>query len=485
MPLSTQDLKDLIVNDAIRLGNDPALMLALADHESGGFNPNALSPTGVRGLFQVTNKTGGPYGQTPQTRSDPTVSSDVGQRHFKDLLHKAGGNVNTALGWYNGGSDPQFAKRVQAKVAGHRATLTAEPTQEELHRAVYGDTPAGNAPAPEAEPTQEELHQAVYGAPDTPTSPPGATEAPHWYERIANAMHRAMPAVPVRQYPLTPPRGAGPDPDLPLEESLNPLELGISGYGAKVGLGAAKYVWPTAGKFAQLGAQALGLEAGHKVNQATGQTPGSLLDFGWPDVANFVTPYVQEGVVQVGKGVLRAGRAGQAVQVADTATAAKEAQHASWLAEAEAAHADAVAQAQAARPPWQRQFVPDPPVTAELERLRANPPKPVEPSLTPSGADPYRRLGEISLGVYGAINSGHPIKSLVGGAALAGADKGYDAFSRWLLSPAPSPLLRGRAPLEVFRQAIGPSGDLNHQTMAVLHGLFMSGREPVSGEPVP
>ena len=30
MPLSTQDLKDIIINDATRLGNDPAVMLALA-----------------------------------------------------------------------------------------------------------------------------------------------------------------------------------------------------------------------------------------------------------------------------------------------------------------------------------------------------------------------------------------------------------------------------------------------------------------------
>ncbi len=473
MPLSTQDLKDLIVNDAIRLGNDPALMLALADHESGGFNPNALSPTGVRGLFQVTNTTGGPYGQTPQTRSDPTISSDAGQRHFKDLLHQAGGDVATALRWYNGGSDPQFAQRVQAKVAGHRATLTAEPTQEELHQAVYGPTPGTpTATTPEAEPTQEELHQAVYGAP--PATPGAAAPLP--------MMAPDAPLPPSQMtLDIAKPSDAGPapegafarysgTPDLPLKESLNPLELGISGYGAKVGLGATRYIWPRASKLAQLGAQGLGLEAGHKVNQATGQTPGSLLDFGWPDVANFVTPYIQEGVVQTGKGLLRMGRAAQAVKASDATTATKQADYNTTLAEAEAAHAEQVA-ADRVRLLPDGSVPPVTPVPATLQSLRRGPPAPVEPTLKASPFDPYRRLGELATGVYSAFTSGHPGKSLLGGAALAGADKGYDAFSRWLLSPRILPY---------FRQAIGPNGDLNPKTMAVLNGLFKSGQEPES-----
>ncbi len=471
MPLSTQDLKDIIINDATRLGNDPALMLALADHESIGFNPNALSPTGVRGLFQVTNKTGAPYGQTPQTRSDPTVSSDVGQRHFKDLLHKAGGNVDTALGWYNGGSDPQFAKRVQAKVAGHRASLTAEPSLDELHQAVYGATAATpTAATPDAEPSLEELHQAVYGPPPAAPGPMQAPDGPLPPSDFTLDIEKTSPDS-------APPEGAFArytgKPDLPLEESLSPLELGISGVGAKVGLSTAKYLWPTAGRLVQLGAQGLGLEVGHKVNQAVGNTPGSLTDFGWPDVANFVTPLVQEGVVQAMAPVLRAGRAGQAVRVADTATAAERTAYETTLAEAEAAHTAQVAAdrmryaAGGGRPP----------VTAEpqtLLSLRATPPTAVQPTLQASGADRNRRLGEIGTGILSAVYSGHPGKSLLGGAAVAAGDKGYEAFSRWLLSPKHLP---------AFREYLGPSGTLDPRKMAVLYGLFTSGQELESPPP--
>jgi hypothetical protein len=463
MPLSTQDLKDIIVNDATRLGNAPALMLALADHESRGFNPNALSPTGVRGLFQVTNKTGGPYGQTPQTRSDPTVSSDVGQRHFKDLLHKAGGNVDTALTWYNGGSDPQFARRVQAKVAGHRATLTADPSPEELHQAVYGTTPAAPpAAAPEADPSPEELHQAVYGTPTPEPPAAAATPAaePHWYERIANALHGAMPAVPARTYPLTPPRGAGPDPDLPLEESVNPLELGISGYGAKVTRGVAQALAPKAGRLVQMGAEGLGLELGHKVNQATGQTPGSITSFGWPDVANFTTPLVVQGAIKTGQAVLPYTRAGRAVQTATKATAAEEASYASRLREAEAAQAQQAA-ADRMRLMPDGSVPPATPVPQTLQSLRSSPPTPVESTLPPP------QLSSAAKKYFGFMPSWV--------APVAGTVDSVDALiSHALNSPTLRPWLE--------RQLAASGGTLTPQTLATLNAV-VRGAVPAEAPP--
>ncbi len=450
MPLSTQDLQDLIINDATRLGNDPALMLALADHESGGFNPNALSPTGVRGLFQVTNATGTPYGQTPQTRRDPRVSSDVGQRHFKDLLHKAGGNVDTALRWYNGGSDPQFAQRVLAKVPGHQARLgkagSTDAIVEELYGPATTPTPSTAAPPSSATPSTDAIVQELYGPPPAAPVPMQAPDGPLPPADFTLDIVKDSPgSAPASEGAFARYTGT---PDLPLEESFNPLELGISGYGAKVGLGVAKTLAPKAGRLVQLGAQALGLEAGHKVNQATGQTPGSILDFGWPDVANFVTPLVQEGVVQTMAPVLRAGRAGQAVRVADEATAAKRASYATQVATDRG------------------RLMPDgsvPPV--------APPPTPVEPTLAPDVGGGWRQLKEIGAGALGAVFSGHPKTAILSGLGLAAGDKGYDAFSRWLLSPKHLP---------AFREYLGPSGTLDPRKMAVLYGLFTSGQEPES-----
>jgi Transglycosylase SLT domain len=105
-------LKHMIINEALDAGVNPGLALALGHWESAGLNPNAVSPTGVTGLFQVTNDTGAGYGQTPATRTDPQVSARAGIRYFRDLLDQNGGDVQAALMRYNGGSDPRFAQRV-------------------------------------------------------------------------------------------------------------------------------------------------------------------------------------------------------------------------------------------------------------------------------------------------------------------------------------------------------------------------------------
>ncbi len=356
MPVSTQDLKDIIVNDAARLGNDPALMLALADHESAGFNPTALSPTGVRGLFQVTNKTGADYGQTPQTRRDPRVSSAAGQQYFKDLLFKAGGDVPTALRWYNGGSDAQFATRVLAKVAGHQATLTAEPSTADILRDVYGDRQATAAtPATaEAEPSAADILHDVYG-PTTPAaaSPPPAA-APPWYVRLGNALDRG----PDPSYETDASRARDarvlqtgrPDPDLPLEESLNPVDLALTGGGAALGarLGttlAARF----AGKAAPLVrplVTGLGTEAGYKLSQGTGNAPGHVRDVGLPDLLNVTLPGTLDALAAGGRTLGGATRAGRALRAAETETAARQAAYETEVAAHASATQDALGLAQ-------------------------------------------------------------------------------------------------------------------------------------------
>ena len=93
---TTGKVRNLITEEANRQGVDPALALSLA-HQESGFNPEATSPTGVVGLFQVTNKTGAGYGQTPGTRRDPVTSTRAGLAYFKDLLAETGGDVRKAL----------------------------------------------------------------------------------------------------------------------------------------------------------------------------------------------------------------------------------------------------------------------------------------------------------------------------------------------------------------------------------------------------
>ncbi len=191
--MTRQELHTLVVAEARQLGLDPHLALALAEQESG-FDPAARSPTGVVGLFQVTNKTGAAYGQTPETRTDPQVSAHAGLTYFRDLLQQAGGHVETALTRYNGGSDPHFAQHV----------LRHRPAHE-LAQRLYGDQRSDVPAAPS-------LAEALYGpqpqrAPAGPDAP-ARVEAPRQSPTLAEALYGAEPAW--EQGPMPPPR-----PDVP------------------------------------------------------------------------------------------------------------------------------------------------------------------------------------------------------------------------------------------------------------------------------
>jgi hypothetical protein len=179
--MTRQDLHTLVVAEARRLGLDPLLALALAEQESG-FNPTAKSPTGVVGLFQVTNKTGAAYGQTPETRTDPQVSAHAGLTYFRDLLQQAGGNVELALTHYNGGSDPHFAQHV----LGHRPA-------HELAQRLYGDQRPDVPAAPS-------LAEVLYGSqpqrPPTGTDAPARGDAPRQPPTLAEVLYGPSPAEP-------------------------------------------------------------------------------------------------------------------------------------------------------------------------------------------------------------------------------------------------------------------------------------------------
>ncbi|TLX62141.1 hypothetical protein DN820_17575 [Stutzerimonas nosocomialis] len=69
------------------------------------FNPNAVSPTGPRGLGQFTKATGKAYGlERDEDFFDPAKSIDAAARHMKDNLKLAGGDELKALLAYNQGA---------------------------------------------------------------------------------------------------------------------------------------------------------------------------------------------------------------------------------------------------------------------------------------------------------------------------------------------------------------------------------------------
>lgn len=96
-------IKKLIVQEAIKQGVDPALALAVAQHESG-FNNIAISPknkNGSRdhGVFQLNDK----YHHLKNVY-DPIENIAYGIKHLKGLLAGAKGNVAKALSDYNAGA---------------------------------------------------------------------------------------------------------------------------------------------------------------------------------------------------------------------------------------------------------------------------------------------------------------------------------------------------------------------------------------------
>jgi soluble lytic murein transglycosylase-like protein len=113
-------------------GIDPALLAGLVKQESG-FNPNAGSPAGARGLTQLMPGTAAGLGVTDVL--DPAQSLDGGAKYLRQQLDAFGGDVTRALAAYNagpgavqryGGVPPyaetqNYVRIVQANAAQYRA----------------------------------------------------------------------------------------------------------------------------------------------------------------------------------------------------------------------------------------------------------------------------------------------------------------------------------------------------------------------------
>ncbi len=83
--------------------------------KESSFNPNAVSPTGPRGLGQFTKATGLAYGlERDEDFFDPEKSIDAAARHMRDNIKIAGGDELKALLMYNQGAGRVGRKQLEA-----------------------------------------------------------------------------------------------------------------------------------------------------------------------------------------------------------------------------------------------------------------------------------------------------------------------------------------------------------------------------------
>jgi soluble lytic murein transglycosylase-like protein len=90
----------LIADAARRFGVDPALVAGVIESESG-FNAQAASPAGAKGLMQLMDGTARGLGVTDSF--DPVQNVYGGTRFLRQLLDRYNGDAKLALAAYNAG----------------------------------------------------------------------------------------------------------------------------------------------------------------------------------------------------------------------------------------------------------------------------------------------------------------------------------------------------------------------------------------------
>ncbi|HBH7741415.1 transglycosylase SLT domain-containing protein [Escherichia coli] len=79
------------------------MMAAIAEKESG-WNPNAISKAGAKGLFQFIPETAKAYGLEGNDVFDPIKSTHAAARYLTDSMKRYGGDIAKVLAQYNGGN---------------------------------------------------------------------------------------------------------------------------------------------------------------------------------------------------------------------------------------------------------------------------------------------------------------------------------------------------------------------------------------------
>lgn len=122
-PIAASDIQQIIIEEANRAGVSPALMLAIANQESG-FNPNAVgdkSLGGSYGLFQIHKPSHPDY----TGGFDPRANAAYASKMMKGLLAKYGGDIDKAIMAYNAGGGNVDKGTIPASTRAYLANVKA------------------------------------------------------------------------------------------------------------------------------------------------------------------------------------------------------------------------------------------------------------------------------------------------------------------------------------------------------------------------
>lgn len=143
MPLSREQLAELVIDYAHGYGIDPNIALEQIKRESANFRPDVVygpfvGGAGERGMSQFTPGTWARFGYGPHTNAyDPDYAMTAWGEYMKYLLNMFNWNHEKALQGYNGGEG-----NVQR---GTVSTMARNYAREIMARA--GQLPAGQLPA--------------------------------------------------------------------------------------------------------------------------------------------------------------------------------------------------------------------------------------------------------------------------------------------------------------------------------------------------
>lgn len=382
MAYTTQQIQQMITDEARRQGVPPQIAVAIARQESG-FNPHAVGDNGRSiGLFQLQPAATIDAGGRPEERREVPANIRYGVTYFKQQLDKEGGNVERALSRYNRGTptyrgigDPRYVENVLGHVSRppSRPSLLsrvfspsraeAAPTNRDdaLFQALgVPEKAAPAAPQGHAPPSRDDELWRALGVPErAPAAGPAAPDPRQGYEVdvVLNPPGRTAQAAPPRSPALAQEQAAAAQqpwwqrasqafgaasPEIEALEvrsqaraqaEMSPAERaelrrleGQSGHGANVG----ELVGQTIGSALLPGA---GTAMGGTIGAVTGKTAETLLQEGrlptWKEVGTeaawSLLPEAAESLGRLGlRTIARGTRGGQIIRFDEAARRARE-----------------------------------------------------------------------------------------------------------------------------------------------------------------